>query len=301
VPIPSLISAAEPFRRSLRLTGAWIVLASTVAFAQSGPVSAPPPATATAASPTPTFDVATIKPMAPGPRNSFGVMDTPDGLNGSAATLSGLVRAAYGIAPNRVSGGPGWTNDERYDIQAKMSAADAEAMKTLPPAEQKIRRQQMLQALLADRFKLKAHFETKQVPMFDLVVTKDISKLKVATTDANTHLNKDGTPMTDIRRGKDSTDFTQMSMSSFANFLSFPMSGVGRPVTDKTGLTSAYDFTLNWSQHWIVQPGATSATLADDDSASIFTALKELGLKLQPSTGPIEIIVIDHAERPTAD
>jgi uncharacterized protein (TIGR03435 family) len=296
VPIPRLYSAAEFFQRSLRLAAACILLTSPLAFAQS-PAAQP---AAQPAATSPAFEVATIKPQSTtAQRNFFGVMPTPDGLNGSSATLYGLVQVAYGLPPNRVSGGPGWANDERYDIQAKMSGADAELMKTLSPAEQKTRRQLMLQALLADRFKLKSHSETKQVPTFDLVATKDISKLKVATIDANTRMNKDGTPSTVIRPGKDSTDFTQMSMSSFANFLSLPQTGVGRPVTDKTGLTSAYNFTLNWSQHWIVQPGATSATLSDDDAASIFTALKELGLKLQPSTGPIATIVIDHAERPT--
>ncbi|HEV2646749.1 MAG TPA: TIGR03435 family protein [Acidobacteriaceae bacterium] len=286
-------------RRSTRLLAATFLclLASSSALTQS-PTSQP---AATSPAPAPAFEVATIKPQAPGQRNMFGVMETPDGLNASAASLSLLVQVAYGLAPNRVSGGPDWAHSEHFDIQAKMSGADVAALNALTPPQQKLRRQQMLQSLLADRFKLKAHRETKQVPTFDLVATKDISKLKVATTDADTKMNKDGTPATFIRPGKDSTDFTQISMSSFAHFLSGPMSGVGRPVTDKTALTSNYNFTLNWSQHWVVQPGTTSATLADDDAPSIFTALNELGLKLQLSNGPIETVVIDHAERPTAD
>jgi bla regulator protein blaR1 len=224
---------------------------------------------------------------------ALGVMNTPSGLSASSAMLAWLVRSAYGLrVQSQVTGGPDWAKTEPYDIQAKMSGADIAAMSTLAPADQKTRRQLMLQALL--------HSETRQVPVFDLVTTKNISKLKDAATDPNSRMDKDGKPSTgSIRFMKDSANVMGESMSSFAGFLSGPMSGVNRPVVDKTGLTSAYDFTLSWS--FSSARASSTPDSQEDDTASIFGALKEVGLKLQPSTGPIEIIVIDHAERPTAD
>jgi uncharacterized protein (TIGR03435 family) len=89
-------------------------------------------------------------------------------------------------------------------------------------------------------------------------------------------------------------------MSIRPSLLSSPFAFVGRPVIDRAGLTGTYDFTLNWS----VQPahsvnGVGTYSTPSDDAPSIFRALQEVGLKLQPATGPIEIIVIDHAEHPT--
>ena len=162
----------------------------------------------------------------------------------------------------------------------------------------------MMQALLAERFKLKVHTEAKQVPTFQLVVAKPSPKLRDAATDSSDNLrkDKDGKPLTGMIFAGNITLAQGQSMKSLALALSAPFSSVGRPVVDKTGLTGTYNFTLSWS----AMParsvnGVASYTPPSDDAPSIFTALEEIGLKLQPATGPIDVIIIDHAEHPTAN
>jgi len=128
-----------------------------------------------------------------------------------------------------------------------MSETDISQMQKLSPTEAKTRRELMMQALLAERFKLKVHSETKQAPVYDLVVAKGGPKLKDAVTDANPPMGKgeDGRPRTGFNQATGSTEVAQgESTRALADFLSQPVSGLGRPVVDKTGLTGAYDFTL---------------------------------------------------------
>jgi uncharacterized protein (TIGR03435 family) len=212
---------------------------------------------------------------------------------------------AYGLQTlDQVTGGPDWVKSDSFDVQAKMSDADVAEMKKLSAPESKKRSNLMLQTLLAERFKLKVHSETKQVPVYDLVVAKENSKLVDSTTDPNPPLGKgdDGKPHQGTKFLKDTSVWQAWSMENLAGFLSSPVSGAGRPVMDKTGLTGTYDFPLNWSVY-SARPAMPTATTgeaaAPDDTTSIFGALKEVGLKLQPATGPIDIIVIDHVERPT--
>ncbi len=307
-----LIPMLKFSRRSLLPTAAWIALACPMAFAQgssaSGAASPPTPTPTTTmnATPAPSFDVATIKPQT-GMMRFIGLMNTPDGTHGTG-TLSMLMQYAYGLlSEDQVTGGPEWVKEDRFDIQAKMSGADAAAMEKLGPADAKARRALMLQALLAERFKLKSHSETKQVPIYELVVAKGGSKLIDAATDPSDKLENgpDGKPLAGMLRFQKETSLAQgYSTNSLADFLSSPVAGVGRPVVDKTGLTGTYDFKLNWSVYTaqiMVRNGSAVGSAAGDDAPSIFDALKEVGLKLQPGTGPIETIVIDHVERPSAD
>jgi uncharacterized protein (TIGR03435 family) len=217
-----------------------------------------------------------------------------------------LLVEAYGLrSEDQVSGLPDWARTDRFDIQARMSDADIAALPKLNPADSKARRHLMLQALLADRFHLKIHIVTKQVPVYDLIVAKGSPKLKDASTDTSGDLRKggDGKPISSFMQFlKDKTIAQGTSMSGLANLLSAPMAQVGRPVIDKTGLTGAYNFTLDWSpQMAAILPGAVANPTPSDDSTSIFTALEDLGLKLQPSTGPIDTVVIDHVDHPTPD
>jgi uncharacterized protein (TIGR03435 family) len=222
----------------------------------------------------------------------------PDGFTGTES-LAMLVEYAYGVrADDQVSGVPDWAKEAWFDIQVKLSAADFAEMLKMSQAEINDRYQLMMQALLAERFKLKVHSETKQVKVYELVVAKGSSQLKDSATDPNPPLGKgeDGKPSFGIRWLKDTTIVQALSMANLARFLSRPVFGVGRPVLDKTGLTSTYDYTLNWS---IYSASAAASNSPTDDTTSIFTALGEIGLKLQPSTGPIDILVIDHVEHPT--
>jgi len=176
--------------------------------------------------------------------------------------------------------------------------------------KQELARERMLQALLADRFKLKIHREMKQVPDYELVVAKGGPKLKESTEPApNGPKGRDGKPIQGgflMMRKSGQITAQLFGMDQLAFFLQGSM-GVSRMVKDKTGLTGKYNFTLNWTPDAAAGAGSVegfkAAPAADDGNApSIFTALQEqLGLRLQPGTGTINAVVVDHVERPQAD
>jgi len=271
----------------LLITVASIILACPRLLAQTTPAAAAPSSPATGALPAPSFDVATIKPHPSASSYSFlGIRATPDGVS-ALSPLRNLVLFAYTHQiGDQVSGGPDWAKADQFDVQAKMSEADIVAMQKLKPAEAAARSQLMMQTLLAERFRLKVHSEAGQAPIYELVVAKGGPKMEVAATDASgeQHVGMMFRNDRGVARG--------VSMQSLAGFLSTPNGGMGRPVIDKTGLSGTYNFTLNSS--WCGAPPC-----GPDYASAMFSALQELGLKLQPATGAIEIIVIDHAERPS--
>jgi uncharacterized protein (TIGR03435 family) len=235
-----------------------------------------------------------------------GVINAPDGVNGSAATLAELVQYAYGLrSDDQISGAPDWVKTDRYDVQAKLSEADIAALAKLSSADRKAKLRLMMQAFLAERFQLKTHPQTKQVPTYDLIVAKGGTKLTDAAADTTNHLlnGDDGKPLKGFMSWQTGKTVAQgYSAKSLADFLSQPICALGRPVMDKTGLTGTYNFTLDWTPpHPGVRLGAESNAASPEDAPSIFTALADVGLKLQPSTGPLQTLVIDHVERPTAN
>ncbi len=138
----------------------------------------------------------------------------------------------------------------------------------------------MLQALLAERFKLTLHRETKELPMYVLVVAKNGPKFKTTESETGISSNSSRTHWHVTAKG---------TMRRFAEFLS---EEAGRPVVDQTGLSGSYELTLDWTPD--------DAPAANDSAAgpSLFTALQEqLGLKLDATKGPVEILVIDRANR----
>lgn len=253
------------------------------------------------------FEVVSIKPTPEGPMVMMGVMDTPDGVHGENVTLPMLVRIAYGFerfpTDDRVAGAPEW-KDQKFNIEAKMSAADIAATAGMTKEEKEARRERMLQAMLAERFKLKAHFASKEVATYDLVRAKGGTKLKETATAQDNFdgaKGRDGKPVPGswISFRMNEVVGQQYSMSGLAAFLSEPAAGIGRPVIDKTGLTGKYNFTLHWRFPGLHVNGAPAPP---GDGPSIFTVLQDdLGLKLDPSRGRVETIVIDHVERPSAD
>jgi uncharacterized protein (TIGR03435 family) len=167
----------------------------------------------------------------------------------------------------------------------------------------------MLQPLLAERFKLKAHTETKQLPVYELIVAKGGPKLKEATpgdTYANGFKGPDGVGRGGMMRmGRGQLTGQGVPITTLTNLLSQQLQ---RTVVDKTGLTGKYDLELNWTPEQGEgglgpPPGAASPQAEpapDATGPSIFTALQEqLGLKLQSTKGPVETLVIDHAEMPS--
>jgi uncharacterized protein (TIGR03435 family) len=250
-----------------------------VAIAQFAFAQAPAPPQQNTPAPTLRYDAVTIKPDDSG--NSFW-RHTPDGFSTGGMPATNLIRAAFGLLmDDQIVGLPAWAKSEQLAIQAKMDADTAAAFGKLPPMDQWKQSQLMMQAMLADRFALKVHHETKDLPIYVLTVGKGGSRMK--QTGPNTAGGN-----ASYSSGKVSAH--GVSVDNFVMNLSFM---VGRVVVNKTGLDGGYDFTLDYAPD-----GADPA----DTRPSIFTALEEqLGLKLEPARGPVDVIVVDHIERPTAN
>jgi bla regulator protein BlaR1 len=217
----------------------------------------------------PSFEVATVKPNHSGSmavnlrqRPGGGVIST----NGS---IRMLIQQAYDLRPFQIVGAPSWLDADRFDINAKATGAKQEQIRL------------MMQRLLAERFKLAVHRETRDLPMYTLVIAKGGPKLTASTVDA-TEING-GPPAGD---GTTTVKFQKVPMSMLARTLARMLQ---HQVSDSTGLTGEYDFTLRWTP---------DQTVVDEPGPSVFTALQEqLGLKLESRKGPVEVLVIDHVER----
>lgn len=191
-----------------------------------------------------------------------------------------LIANAYGLGMHQIIGFPRWAETDRYGLAAMMDREKFEAFKTLPIDEQLRQQQLMLQSVLAERYQLKAHLETREMPVYEMVVANGRPKLKETVFEAR--------PGSSFFRPGDWWH-NYGTMEDLASKLSGPTAGV---VVDKTGLgmkTFIYD--LKWTDS---QSGTTGG------APSIFTALEEqLGLKLVPATDQVEVLVIDHIEKPT--
>lgn len=223
--------------------------------------------------------------------------NTPDGFSAKNTYLKLLIGAAYNVKNDTIIGGPDWINSSHYDVDAKVTPSTDAA----PPKLTSAQRRQMLQALLADRFKLVVHEETKDAPIFELTLAKGGSKLNEAkpgdTTPGPTF--PDGSP---AGRGNllgfpGHVSGRAVGITDLTDFLSRE---VNRPVIDKTGLTAKYDIDLQFTPE---QVSATNTSTDTDTSApTLTTALEEqLGLKLTPTRGPVKTLVIDHIEPPSAN
>jgi len=254
------------------------------------------------------YEVASIKPNK-SVDNMVRLMYTPDSLSATGATVQMLIENAYDIQDNQLSGAPGWVRSDKYDIEAKMDSAVADRIHKLDDAEQRLAiRQHMLQALLADRCKLVIHRESTEQPVYVLVIAKGGSKLheaKPGDTYPNGLKGPNGQPGAGMFRmggpGVPSLTAQGIPISNLVRLLSRQL---GRKVIDKTGLTGIYDFTLKWTpdQNTPMFGGPAPAEAAPPDSSgpSLLTAIQEqLGLKLESHKGPVELIVIDHVEKPS--
>ena len=201
--------------------------------------------------------------------------------------LQELIASAYdvpfGFEGRRIIGGPDWMRSQRYQIDAKIDDSQFAAMQKLAPYDQRTQVKLMQQALLADRFKLKVHFETREMPAFELVVAKGGPKLTPAAT-----------PGERTQLGMLNDTFTATN-ATLDQWIHSPFMG-GRNVINRTGLDGAYDFSLKWSNR-------TDAADPQDGAPgepTLFTAVQEqLGLKLVPTKAPVEVIVVDHIEQPS--
>jgi uncharacterized protein (TIGR03435 family) len=246
----------------------------------------PPPPKQIPADANPTFEVATIKPTQPG--TGFSIHPTRSGeLVATDASLAYLIKFAYEVHPRQITKAPAWLDTDKYDLTAKPDMEGQASLKQM---------RVMVQKLLADRFQLTFHREKIELPAYAVTVAKGGPKLTKNDT------NPDGNP----GYGGGPAGMRVVN-STIAEFISFVLNdSVGLPVVDQTGLGSArYNFVLKWTPDASQsQPGgvAAGAPPADNPEAppDIFTAMEQqLGLKLESTKTLVDVMVIDHVEKPS--
>jgi uncharacterized protein (TIGR03435 family) len=247
----------------------------------------PPPAPkAMAANADPAFEVATIKPSKPDARMSILVNPQNRQFTTTGTSLSALITFAYGLHPRQLTGGPAWLETEKYDIVGK---PDTEGL----PNDKQIKT--MMQKLLADRFKVTFHHDKKELSVYTINVGKDGPKLTKSARDMN-GLYGAGF------RGLGKLVVTNATIADLAGIMQNMV--MDRPVVDQTGITGRWDFSLNWTPdetqfngRLSQLPPPASGTEADPD---LYTAIqKQLGLKLEATKAPTDVLVIDHVEKPS--
>jgi uncharacterized protein (TIGR03435 family) len=250
-----------------------------------------------------TFEVASIKP-APVERRAAVARPSPDRFYVPNVTLRLLIMNAYGLADFQLLGGPDWMRNERWDVSAKADRV---------PTSAEMRA--MVQRLLEERFALKAHHEMRELPTYDLVLARTDGRLgpQIKPAAVNCEPFRNGQrPVGDEPRTAKEMPVCTVSERVFGNglrteyFVDIPMSQLARNlqattkrvVIDKTGLRGRYDITLMYEDPEArIVPG-----LERREGPALATAMQEqLGLKLESSRSPVQVLVIDSAERPTPD
>lgn len=201
---------------------------------------------------------------------------------------------AYGIPQQRIFGGPKWVDSARFDIEAKPDSSVADELQKLGLEQRHLQMQAMFQQLLADRFKLVVHWETRDLPVYSLVAAKSGPALQKTT------LPEGGS---EISSGDGRLTAKGVSMEELCKVLTGDLSrDIGRVVIDKTGIAGRYDVALKWTPETdgaAPNSGGDGSATAPDSGPSIFTAIQEqLGLKLESAKGPVQVLVIDHVEMP---
>lgn len=231
------------------------------------------------AEPAPSFEVASVKVRptggGEGGRGGGGVRrdaiaPSPAGVTMTNVPLKAIIQWAYHLQAAQVSG-PGWLDSDRFDINAKSAGP-------VPPE----RLRQMTQALLAQRFKLVFHKETKEMPAYVVTVAKGGHKLKQSDGEGVMELKPAG--------NKEAANFTHVTLAQLAEMVSSPLQAV---VVDQTGLKGYWDFTLDMSSFTLGQPTG----MEDAIGMIIQAANEQLGIKIEQKKVPAEVLIVDHAER----
>ena len=226
----------------------------------------------------PAFEVASVKPADPAARRGIDFRISPGGLlRATNVTVVNLINQAYSLKHYQLSGGPGWLDSARFDIDAK-AAGD-------PSREQMMA---MLQSLLADRFQLKVHWESREQSIYALLAAKGGPKLQPP--------KKDDLPAA-VRIGfsgsaGDKKTYVLWGHKASLAMIAANLGEAERPVFDRTGIQGEFDFRLEFA--------------ADDskpeDGPSLFTAIQEqLGLRLESAKGPVQTLIVDHAGKPSVN
>ena len=278
-------------------------LASGLAQSPQNQPTSQSEATAAAA---PRFEVASIKLYASDPvgwRLGHSIADPPNEgtFEATEVTLESLVEMAFGVHhPWLIQGGPNWFLSEKFDIQAKAGSAASQELSGLSGNRGAAIKRRMLQALLTDRFKLAVHRETKALPGYALVIAKNGPKLREAS----------GVEGVEGQWGSNAQGLLSFRKSPMATLTEFLSDSLGCTVVDHTGLKGNYNFTLQWryprteaetsGEPEMGKPASKNPQMLGASETSNFAAIQEqLGLELQPAKNPVEVLVIDHIEKPS--
>ena len=228
------------------------------------------------------FEVASIKRVA-GPRTGSSGGFQPGGRFAAINTRTDqLLRTAYSDTRGDIAGIPDWVLFDAYDVVAS-------AGRDATPAEMRL----MVRTLLEDRFKLRARVERQEQDIYALVVARADGRLGTSIKPADYVCGAPGAPVCGFGASRDGVRATGMPVSRIASFLTV---SAGRLLEDRTGLTGTYDYTL------VYRPDTGRPPDPGDERPNVFTALQEqLGLKLEPARGFINVLIVEHIERPTED
>jgi uncharacterized protein (TIGR03435 family) len=261
-----------------------------------------------ASSTRPRFEVASVKPNRSGDPHGTAAVQPGGRFAAVNITVSQLISDAYGLQSGQLVGGPDWTRTERVDITA---TAGSDLQPGAVDGSGSTRLQLMLQALLTERFKLVVHRESREQPIYALVLARSDGtlgpKMRVSTADCTA---PSGPPifnapvMCAVRLGHGQLSARDATLAQLAASLS---STVQRVVRDRTGLMGRYSLDVSFTPERMPQAsgsptGATTQVSIDPNGTSIFTVLQEdLGLKLESARAPVDIVVVDNIERAATD
>jgi uncharacterized protein (TIGR03435 family) len=263
-----------------------------------------------AATGSPSFEVASVKPSPPAEPNRFGFpvaatirIASGGRFTATQATLRDLLRRAYDVQDNRVTGGPAWIGSDRFDVTAAAEAGSPDTAE---------RMQRMLQSMLIERFRLRVHTETRDVPVYYLVPARSdgrlgprLRKSAIDCAALRARRGPGGTAPADGSEPECQTSFNVSGGSMTIGFQGETTTDLARrviperdrPVIDRTNLPGTFDGELTFAPEPL--PGFPRLP-GSENGVSVYTALQEqLGLRLEAGRGPVEIIVIESAERPT--
>ena len=253
-------------------------------------------ATLQAQTPALVFEVASIKPT-DGTSRSSALMDPqPSGFSASNVPLARLIEFAYGLNPEQIIGGPDWIAKERFTVTAKYPAGWS-----LDRPGGRTDALQMVRMLLADRFRLRVHTETRDGAIYSMVMTRqdrglgpNLRQVPASCIAASSNEAKEkGLQQCGLLQGRSELELNGQPLSYLASRLS---AIIGTHVVDQTGADGFYDAHLKWT------PEQSIVTAPTADQVSIFTAIQEqLGLRLERGRGPVDVLVIDSVERLTPD
>jgi uncharacterized protein (TIGR03435 family) len=266
------------------------------------------------AGPKPSFEVATVKPSASGD-NRVAILSQPGGrMVTTNVTFKMLMAFAYRVRDFQISGGPNWITTDRWNIEARAEEGGIPPSTGPPDPNVTPPLLLMMQSLIEERFQLKMHRETRELPVYELVVAKGGSKMKLSEDQSPIRPPERGAPPPPLpqrggpmprgamRMGRGDLEANGLPLANFIQALSQQL---GRPVIDKTELKGLYDIKLQWTPELgqgPVAPGGPEPPPppAEFSGPSIFTAVQEqLGLRLESTKGPVEVLIIDSVQKPT--